>query len=164
MRKWRCHLAAIVLAFLAPASAGAVTVTFSEFGIPSNTQLQGTNTYFPIGLIFQSAFLFGGVFLAAGTLLEVTQVQAIEPARIAIGFELSVIGAVVLGGTNIFGGEGCFAGTVLGTFFLYFTRQTLIYGGVSPYFQDVIVGGTIIGVIGVDCLLHREHKRMEELR
>ena len=23
---------------------------------------------------------------------------------------------------------------------------------------------TIIGVIGVDCLLHREHKRMEELR
>ncbi len=114
--------------------------------------------------VLQSAFLFGGVFLAVGTLLEVTQVQAIEPARIAIGFELSVIGAVVLGGTNIFGGEGCFAGTVLGTFFLYFTRQTLIYGGVSPYLQEVIVGGAIIGVISVDCLLHREHKRMEELR
>lgn len=116
------------------------------------------------GKALQGAFLFGGVFLAVGTLLEVTQVQAIEPARIAIGFELSVIGAVVLGGTNIFGGEGCFAGTVLGALFLYFTRQTLIYGGVSPYLQDVIVGGAIIGVIGVDCLLHREHKRMEELR
>ncbi len=116
------------------------------------------------GRDLQSAFLFGGAFLAVGTLLEVTQVQAIEPARIAIGFELSVIGAVVLGGTNIFGGEGCFAGTVLGAFFLYFTRQTLIYGGVSPYVQDVVVGGAIIGLIGIDCLLHREHKRMEELR
>ena len=81
----------------------------------------------------------------------------------ALGFELQVIGAVVLGGTNIFGGEGSYAGTVLGAFFLYFTAEVLIYAGVSPYFQEVIVGAVIIVVIGLDCGWHRRQKRLEEL-
>ena len=122
-------------------------------------RLQGLNP----DRILQSAFTFGGVFFAAGALIEVTQLQAIEPARIGVGFELQVIGAVVLGGTNIFGGEGCYLGAVLGAFFLYFTEQVLIYAGVSPYLQDVIIGGSIVIVIGVDCALHRKRKRLEEL-
>jgi ribose/xylose/arabinose/galactoside ABC-type transport system permease subunit len=76
---------------------------------------------------------------------------------------LQVIGAVVLGGTNIFGGEGGFAGTVLGAFFLYFTTELLIYVGVSPYFQEAITGAIIIGVIGLDCAWHRNRKLLEEL-
>ena len=121
--------------------------------------LQGLN----VDHILQSAFSSGGIFFAAGTLIEVTQIQAIEPARIAVGFELQVIGAVVLGGTNIFGGEGCYLGAVLGAFFLYFTEQVLIYAGVSPYLQDVIIGGAIIVVIAMDCALHKKRKRLEEL-
>ncbi|MBU6401253.1 MAG: ABC transporter permease [Verrucomicrobia bacterium] len=115
------------------------------------------------GRIAQSAFLVGGLFLGLAALIYVTRIQAIEPARMALGFELQVIGAVVLGGTNIFGGEGCFAGTVLGAFFLYFILEVLIYAGVSPYFQEVITGALIIGVIGLDCALHRSRKWLEEL-
>ena len=55
--------------------------------------------------ILQSAFAVSGLFLGLGSLLYVTRVQAIEPSRIALGFELQVIGAVVLGGANIFGGK-----------------------------------------------------------
>ncbi|MBI4325280.1 MAG: ABC transporter permease [Chloroflexi bacterium] len=113
--------------------------------------------------ILQSAFCAGGIFLGLAALIYVTRVQAIEPARIGLGFELQVIGAVVLGGTNIFGGEGSFAGTVLGAFFLYFTSQVLIYAEASPYFQDAITGAIIIGVIGIDCALHRRRKLLEEL-
>ena len=81
----------------------------------------------------------------------------------ALGFELQVIGAVVLGGTNIFGGEGSFTGTALGAFFLYFTSQVLTYAGVNPYFQEAVTGAIIIGVIGLDCTLHRRRKLLEEL-
>lgn len=114
--------------------------------------------------ILQSAFFAGGIFLGLAALIEVSRIQAIEPARIADGFELPVIGAVVLGGTNIFGGEGSYLGTVLGAFFLYLAEQLLIYAEVSAYSQKVILGGAILGVIGLDCLLHRRRKLLEELR
>lgn len=113
--------------------------------------------------ILQSAFGVGGLFLALAALLYVTRVQSIEPARMALGFELQVIGAVILGGTHIFGGEGSYAGTVLGAFFLYFVSELLIYAGISPYYQDVIAGALIIGVIGFDCGLQRKGKLLEEL-
>lgn len=113
--------------------------------------------------ILQSAFSVGGLFLGLAALVYVTRVQSIEPARMALGFELQVIGAVILGGTHIFGGEGSYAGTVLGAFFLYFILELLIYAGVSPYFQEVITGAFIIGVIGLDCGLQRKRKRLEDL-
>jgi ribose/xylose/arabinose/galactoside ABC-type transport system permease subunit len=115
------------------------------------------------GAILQGAFCASGLFLGLAALVFVTQVQYIEPARLALGFELQVIGAVVLGGTNIFGGEGSFAGTVLGALFLYFTSQVLTYAGVNPYFQDAVTGALIVGVIGLDCGLHRRRKLLEEL-
>lgn len=115
------------------------------------------------GRILQSAFSAGGLCLGVAALLYITRVQAIEPARIALGFELQVIGAVILGGTNIFGGEGSYAGTVLGALFLYLVAQVLVYAGASPYFQDAITGAIIIIVIGMDCALHRRRKLLEEL-
>ena len=115
------------------------------------------------GRILQSAFFASGIFLGLAALIFVTRVQYIEPARLALGFELQVIGAVVLGGTNIFGGEGSFTGTVLGAFFLYFTSQFLTYAGVNPYFQEAATGAIILGVIGLDCALHRRRKLLEEL-
>jgi len=113
--------------------------------------------------IRQSAFVVGGLFLGLAALIYVTQIQFIEPARLALGFELQVIGAVILGGTNIFGGEGSYAGTALGALFLYFTAQWMTYAGISPYFQEAITGALIIAVIGMDCALHRKRKRLEEL-
>ena len=115
------------------------------------------------GRVLQSAFCVGGLFLGLAALIYATRVQSIEPARMALGFELQVIGAVVLGGTNIFGGEGSYAGTVLGTFFLYLISELLIYAGVSPYYQECVTGGIIIAVIGLDCALHRKEKLLEEL-
>ena len=113
--------------------------------------------------ILQSAFCASGIFLGLAALVFVTRIQAIEPARLALGFELQVIGAVVLGGASIFGGEGCFAGTILGALFLYFTSQLLTYAGLNPYFQEAVVGALILAVIGLDCALQRQRKSLEEL-
>ena len=110
-----------------------------------------------------SAFLVGGLFLGLAALIYVTRVQSIEPARMALGFELQVIGAIVLGGTNSFGGEGSFLGTVLGAFFLYLTGELLIYAGASAYFQEAITGALIITIIGMDSLLHRKERMLGEL-
>lgn len=113
--------------------------------------------------VCQGAFLASGLFLGVAAVVYVTRVTAIEPSRIALGFELSVIGAVVLGGTNIFGGEGSYAGTVLGAFFLHFVGEALIFANVSAYWQEVVTGAVILAVIGLDCGMHRRRKLMEEL-
>ncbi|MBI4658569.1 MAG: ABC transporter permease [Verrucomicrobia bacterium] len=115
------------------------------------------------GRVLQSAYCVGGLFLGVAALIFTTRVQAIEPARMALGFELQVIGAVVLGGTNIFGGEGSYAGTVLGAFFLYLILELLIYSGVSPYFQELMTGAIILAVIGLDCAWHRKDQWLAEL-
>jgi len=113
--------------------------------------------------ILNSAFWMGGLFFGLSALVYVTRVQAVEPARMALGFELQVIAAVILGGTNIFGGEGSYVGTLLGALFLYLVSQLLIYAGASAYLQDAISGAIILAIIGIDCALHRHAKLMEEL-
>jgi simple sugar transport system permease protein len=113
--------------------------------------------------ILNSAFVFGGLFFGLSALLYVTRVQSIEPARMALGFELQVIAAVILGGTNIFGGEGSYIGTFLAAVFLYLVSQVLVYAGASAYLQDALTGGIILLIIGIDCALHRRSKLMEEL-
>jgi simple sugar transport system permease protein len=113
--------------------------------------------------ILSSAFVLGGIFFAAATLVYVTRVQAVEPARMALGFELQVIAAVILGGTNIFGGEGSYLGTLLGALFLYLISQVLVYAGANAYLQDALTGAIILLIIGVDCALHRPVKLIEEL-
>jgi ribose/xylose/arabinose/galactoside ABC-type transport system permease subunit len=116
------------------------------------------------GNILTSAFAAGGCFLGLAAVTFVTNLQTIEPSRIARNFELDVIGGVVLGGTNIFGGEGSFLGTLLGGLFLYLVGQTMIYAGVSEYWRIAVQGAVILTVIGIDCLLHKKHKRLGELR
>lgn len=153
-------LATLVMALVWEAFAETPRRWLALGNSPEACRLQGLAP----GRILQSAFTVGGILLAVGALIEVTQVQTIEPARMTRGFELRVVGAVVLGGTNIFGGEGSFAGTVLGAFFLYFAQQLLIYAQVSPYLQEVLIGGAILLVIGADCTLNRRAKMLAELR
>ncbi len=114
--------------------------------------------------ITQTSYTVGGLFLGIAALLFVTNQQVIEPARMAQGFELKVIAAVVLGGTNIFGGEGSMLGTVLGALFLYLIEPAMIYAGVSEYYRTAIPGFMIVAVISIDCALHRRQKLLDELR
>src|SRR3546814_2585700 len=45
--------------------------------------------------ILVSAFSIGGLFFALSALVYVTRIQAVEPARMALGFELQVIAAEI---------------------------------------------------------------------
>lgn len=117
----------------------------------------------PERILFQAYFV-GGLFLGLAALLDVTNHITIEPARLGLGFELSVIAAVVLGGTSIFGGEGSYVGTALGALFLYLIEPAMLYAGVNEYWRVAVQGGAILVVIGVDCALGRKRKLLEELR
>jgi rhamnose transport system permease protein len=117
----------------------------------------------PARILF-SAFAVGGVFLGLSALVDVTNHNTIEPARLGAGFELNVIAANVLGGTSIFGGQGSAAGTALGGLFLYLLGPAMLYAGVGEYWRTAVQGAAILAVIGIDCALNRRRQLMEELR
>ena len=61
-----------------------------------------------------------------------------------VGTELTVIAAVVLGGTHISGARGTVIGTVLGVLLVVVMNNSLILLGVPSYFQRVVTGLIII--------------------
>jgi ribose/xylose/arabinose/galactoside ABC-type transport system permease subunit len=70
-------------------------------------------------------------------------------------FELTVVSAVVIGGTNIFGGSGTILGTVLGALLIGVVQNGLETGNVNPFWQQAVYGIAILGAVIIDALITR---------
>src|SRR6188508_3800060 len=69
---------------------------------------------------------------------------AVAYTDIALGFELSVIAACLIGGVAIAGGVGSAAGVVLGCLFIGIIRSSLPLVGISAFWQMFINGAVIL--------------------
>jgi rhamnose transport system permease protein len=90
-----------------------------------------------------------GVFIASGALsslaaIILTAYLASARADTAIGLELPVITAVVLGGVNIFGGAGTMPGVLIALLVLAFVQNALGLAGVTPEEQQIVTGSVLI--------------------
>jgi simple sugar transport system permease protein len=65
----------------------------------------------------------------------------------AVGFELQVIAAVVLGGTSLMGGRGTIVGTTLGALTIAVIGNGLILVHISPFFTQIVTGAIILVAI-----------------
>ena len=89
------------------------------------------------------------LFVLSGTLSALAGIvltARLSSARAdnAQGFVLDVVTATLLGGVNIFGGEGTIAGVVLAIFVIGVLRNGLTLADVSPDVQSVAVGALLI--------------------
>lgn len=90
------------------------------------------------------AFLVSGAIAGLCGYLWVAR-YAVAYTDVALGFELQVIAACVIGGVSIAGGMGTVAGVALGCLFLGIIKNALPLVGVSPFWQ-MGVSGLIITV------------------
>lgn len=65
----------------------------------------------------------------------------------AVGMELDVIAAVVLGGTSLSGGRGTILGTILGTMTIAVISNGLILAHINPFFTQIVTGAIILTAI-----------------
>ncbi len=62
----------------------------------------------------------------------------------AVGYELDIIAAAVIGGTSLFGGEGSILGVLLGAAFMQMLRNGLVLLGLPAYWQSASIGALIL--------------------
>lgn len=103
-------------------------------------------------------YIFSGVLAAvAGFML--TGRQGSANALMGEGMELQSIAAVVVGGTNLFGGEGSVGGTLIGVLIIGVLSNGLNVLGVAEFWQRVVNGLIIVLVVAIDQWRRRAARR-----
>lgn len=97
-------------------------------------------------------FSLTGALTGVATLVSLRQLAVVE-SGIGRGFELTVVTAVVVGGTSIRGGAGTVAGTMLAALVLGMVPTILVFlraGEMTVYWQGAIQGAFILGAVMLD--------------
>lgn len=77
-----------------------------------------------------------------------------EPTA-AVGMELDVIAACVIGGASLSGGEGGMLGAMIGAFLMAFLANGMNLAQVENYWQEILIGVIIVAAVALDRWRHR---------
>ena len=95
-----------------------------------------------------------GMFAGLAGVMQFCRLTVGDPTT-AVGAELEVIAAVVIGGGSLAGGEGSILGTLVGAFIMSVLRNGCNMTGVPNYVQEIIIGAVIVPAVALDQLRHR---------
>jgi ribose transport system permease protein len=96
-------------------------------------------------------YAVAGLFAGLAGVMQLGRLTIGDPTA-AIGLELDVIAAVVLGGGSLSGGRGTILGSLLGALFMSVLGNGLSLMGVETYVQEILVGAIIVAAAALDRL------------
>ena len=106
-----------------------------------------------------SVYMLTGVAAALAGIVIAARLGS-GSSNAGVGFELEVIAAVVLGGTNLFGGRGTIVGTALGALTIAVIGNGLILAHISPFFTQIVTGLIILLAIWLNTRLFDQASRL----
>jgi len=95
-----------------------------------------------------------GLFFGLAGLMQLSRLTQGDPT-VAIGLELDIIAAVVIGGASLNGGSGSILGSMIGALIMAVLRNGSNQMGWPTYMQEIIIGAVIILAVGLDKLRQR---------
>lgn len=105
-------------------------------------------------------FSFMGLLAGIASILYGSQLGIIDP-NAGTNFEMMVIAAVIIGGTNILGGSGSLLGTLIGVLILGVLQNGMVLMHIETYWQDVVMGTLIITTVSMDVMKNRKAQSMK---
>ncbi|URN94430.1 MAG: ABC transporter permease [Candidatus Pristimantibacillus lignocellulolyticus] len=101
----------------------------------------------PTRWIVITAFAISGTAAGMGAVLETSRLNSISTSSSGILYELDVISAIVIGGSNLKGGKGSILGTVCGVLMLTMISNYMNLQNVSPYLQGILKGILLLVIL-----------------
>ena len=99
-------------------------------------------------------YSLSGLFCGLAGVAQFSRLTVGDPT-VAVGLELDIIAAVVIGGGSLAGGEGSILGTLIGVFIMSLLRNGCTMMGWPNYIQEIIIGAIIVAAVGLDRVRHR---------
>ncbi|MFI0846418.1 ABC transporter permease [Mesorhizobium sp. IMUNJ 23232] len=99
--------------------------------------------------VLVSVYVIVGFFAGLAAFVLSARLNSSE-AVAGIGYELTVISAVVIGGTSLFGGVGSITGTVVGAALIGVLQNGLQFNNVSSYTQSIVIGLILVLAVAFD--------------
>jgi ribose transport system permease protein len=96
-----------------------------------------------------SIYTFAGVFFGLAGIMQFSRLRQGDPTT-AIGLELDIIAAVVIGGASLNGGTGSILGSMIGALTMSVLRSGSQQSDWPNYMQEIIIGIVIILAVGLD--------------
>lgn len=123
---------------------------------PEAAQLRGI----PVERTTFLVYTLTGAAAGLAGILYASRFGFVNPGETGVGFELTVIAAVVLGGTSVLGGSGSVVGVALGCLLLGTINVALAVLGVASTWQLAAYGVVILLTVIVDALLQQHLRRI----
>ena len=96
-------------------------------------------------------YALAGLFFGVAGLMQLSRLTQGDPT-VAIGLELDIIAAVVIGGASLNGGTGSILGSMIGALIMAVLRNGSNQMGWPTYMQEIIIGAVIVLAVGLDRL------------
>lgn len=102
-----------------------------------------------VGWVKAATYAIAGLLFGFGGLLQMSRLTQGDPT-VAIGLELDIIAAVVIGGASLNGGAGSIGGSLIGALIMALLRNGTNQLGWQTYTQEIIIGAVIVLAVGLD--------------
>ena len=105
----------------------------------------------PVTRLKIGIYALAGCFFGLAGVFQLSRLRQGDPT-VAVGLELDIIAAVIIGGASLSGGIGTVLGSMIGALIMAVLRNGSQQMGWPTYFQEIIIGLVIIVAVFVDRL------------
>ncbi|MCU1551959.1 MAG: rbsC [Glaciihabitans sp.] len=105
-------------------------------------------------------YLLTGVAVAIGALLLISRLDSAPSGSLGVGYETTILTAVLLGGVPFAGGRGNMWRVLLGVWFLAVLQNGLTLMNVDPQLNQIISGSVLVLAAGLQVLQSYLRKRI----
>ena len=108
----------------------------------------------PVERVKTTVYALSGASAGLAGVMQFSRLTVGDPT-VALGLELDVIAAVVIGGGSLSGGEGSVLGSIVGALIMTVIRSGCAQMGLPNWVQEIVTGTIIVIAVALDRLRHR---------